>query len=200
MRSRAHRYEERWFRGALRWASKLADTPVYYARREFRLSAFCVYRLSRKVSADPPTGEKLSVSRDTDRGAEPTIEVGFGPRYLDPKLSESLFNRPAPVYNAVGFGGRMQPYRPCFRLSQEYGPLFVCVTDRMRFRDNCRSRSDSLTAVGSSVLIRLPIEPQSMNVRRIDRKPRRSVVGIALKLRYSAAVGRDRAPVAIPVY
>jgi len=56
----------RWVRGSsLRWraispATKLAGPPVY---------------------ADSPAGGKLSVSRDADRGAEPTIEVGLGPQF-----------------------------------------------------------------------------------------------------------------------
>jgi hypothetical protein len=46
----------------------------------------------------------LSVSRDADRGPEPTIKVGFGPRNFDPKLSESLLNNPSPLNNPVRFG------------------------------------------------------------------------------------------------
>jgi hypothetical protein len=56
-----------------------------------------------------PAGGKLSVSRNANRGPEPTIEVGLGPRNLGPKLSDSRFNGWSRVNNAVGFGGRWQP-------------------------------------------------------------------------------------------
>jgi hypothetical protein len=94
------------------FTAKLAATPVYVPRREFRLSAFSRFLAFPQGFAPMPEGcVALSVSRDADRGADPTIEVGLGPRNPGPKLSESLINNPSWVSNAVGFYGRDQPAR-----------------------------------------------------------------------------------------
>lgn len=74
------------------------------AARRFAFTAF-----PATVYAHPPAGDKLSVSRDADRGSEPTIEVGLGPRNLGPKLSDSLINRGSRVNNKAWFGGRQPP-------------------------------------------------------------------------------------------
>src|SRR5690554_3500700 len=54
------------------------------------------------VYATPPGTGRLSISRDADRGAGPTIEVGPEPRTLTAELLESLINNPSWVSNAVG--------------------------------------------------------------------------------------------------
>jgi hypothetical protein len=55
------------------------------------------------VYANLPAGGKVSVSRETNVAVKPTIGVGVGPRYLAPKVSESLIN------NGLGFNRRGPP-------------------------------------------------------------------------------------------
>ena len=82
-----------------------ATGPANARRREIHSSEFFILRLSRKDLRRSARRPSASVSRDTNPSPEPTIKVGFGPRNFAPKLSESLFNKPSPFNNPVGFGG-----------------------------------------------------------------------------------------------
>jgi len=92
--------------------AKLAATPVNAQRREFSISAFSRFLACPKGFSPIAEGcPALSVSREFDRGAKQTLEVGSAPWIPDRKLSESLVNNGCRVNNPGVSGARNQPAR-----------------------------------------------------------------------------------------
>lgn len=111
---------------------QLTRNAERFASRRFRFSAIPAW-----CYAVLPAARTLSVSRESDRGAEGTRMVPLGPRNLGPKLSDSRVN------NALGVN-RLVPFEyfsrsPCFGRPSEHDHAgvgargrSVCAADRVR--------------------------------------------------------------------